>query len=63
MVRTRSAVSEAEQRPDYGAGARPMRQRRTTVNEWLRRERYRIAAIPNSEKRIVIPIERSERPR
>jgi hypothetical protein len=56
-------VSRDEQRPDYGAGARPMRQRRTTVNEWLRRERYRIAAIPNSEKRIVIPIERPERPR
>jgi hypothetical protein len=56
-------VSRDEQRPDYGAGARPMRQRRTSVNDWLRRECYRIAAIPNSEKRIVIPVERPDRPR
>ena len=56
-------MSRDEQRPDYGAGARPMRERRTSVNDWLRRERYRIAAIPASEKRIVIPIERPERPR
>jgi hypothetical protein len=56
-------VSESEQRPDYGAGARPMRPRRTTVNDWFRKEVVRIRALPADEKRIVIPVDRPDRPR
>jgi hypothetical protein len=56
-------MSGAEQRPDYGAGARPTRQRQTSVNDWFRKEVVRIRALPADEKRIVIPIERPERPR
>jgi hypothetical protein len=56
-------MSREEHRPDYGAGARPMRQRRVTVNDWFRKEVVRVRALPADEKRIVIPIDRPEQPR
>jgi hypothetical protein len=63
MVREGSAVSRDGQRIDYGAGVRPMRQRRVSVDEQLRRQYQRIRALPADEKLIRLPIVLPERPR